>query len=110
MPDYERTKQRLEAVGQAHVLHFYDQLPPDGQRRLLEQLDRLDLESLRALVYEYVQHKPALVPTGELHPATYYPADPASPRRPWDRDRYRAIGADLLRAGKVAVFTVAGGQ
>ncbi len=109
-PDLETQRQRLEAAGQAHVLRFYDELPPESRRRLLEQLARLDVESLPGLVERYVLNKPAPTLPADLQPAPYYPADPSDSKRPWDAAEYRAAGEDLLRRGKVAAFTVAGGQ
>jgi UDP-N-acetylglucosamine/UDP-N-acetylgalactosamine diphosphorylase len=46
----------------------------------------------------------------DLAPAEYYPHDSSDPKRRYDADRFRAIGDDLIGAGKVAAFTVAGGQ
>jgi UDP-N-acetylglucosamine/UDP-N-acetylgalactosamine diphosphorylase len=101
---------RLDAIGQEHVFRFYDELPPDRQRRLEEQLRSLDLEALPALVEKYVKSKPLATMPDAVEPAAYYPRDPESPQRPWDRNGYRRIGEELLRIGKVAAFTVAGGQ
>lgn len=109
-PDLQTLRARLASVGQEHTLRFYDELPPEGQRRLLAQLASLDLESLPRYIERYVLNKPHTPLPASVEPAPYYPADPSSPTRPWDRARYRAVGEDLLRRGKVAAFTVAGGQ
>lgn len=101
---------RLKAADQGHVLRFFDQLDADARRRLVAQAEGIDLESLPRLVDEYVRRKPAFALPADVAPAPYYPADPESPTRRWDRDRFRAVGEELLRAGKVAAFTVAGGQ
>jgi len=110
MPDETKIRRRLEAVDQTHLLRFYDELDADARRRLLERIDGLDLERLPELVDRYVRRTPEFKPPSELQPAPYYPADPEDDRKPWDRGHYRARGEDLVRGGKVAAFTVAGGQ
>jgi len=109
-PDFSTLRSRLAAIGQDHVLAFYDELPAEGQRRLLEQVASLDLESLPRHIERYVLNKPRTALPADVEPAPYYPADHKSPTRPWDRMHYREVGEDLLRRGKVAAFTVAGGQ
>ncbi len=108
--DVETLRRRLAAVGQEHLLNFYDELDTAAQTRLLAQINELDLERLPSLIEGYVKNKPAFALPGDVAPAPYYPADATSPVRAWDRDRYDQVGADLLAGGKVAAFTVAGGQ
>ena len=110
-PRMKEARDRLSAVGQEHVLAFADGLTHDGLERLLAQVDALDLEALPGLIETYVHARPSLgVDAGSLAPAPVYPNDPSDPRRPWDRAAYKAAGEALIRAGKVAAFTVAGGQ
>lgn len=101
---------RLRAVGQDHLLAFWPTLTPASRDRLVSAIEGLDLTSLPALIDRYVKNKPPAEIPASLEPAPYYPADPASPSRTWDRPKFKAIGEDLLRAGKVAAFCVAGGQ
>lgn len=101
---------RLEAVGQGHLLKYYDLLQPGEKQTLLSQLAGLDIEGLPALVRDYVQNKPAFVLPADVQPADYYPFNADAAARKWDRARFRKAGEDLLRAGKVAAFVVAGGQ
>lgn len=115
MPDFAAIKARLSAVQQDHVLRFYDELDSDEQRNLLAQIEALDLRALPVLIERYVRHKPHAHVPDDLEPAPCYPLDhvarPGSAHhRAWDRERYKAIGEQLIRAGKVAAFTVAGGQ
>lgn len=114
MPDSSDIRQRLERIGQAHLLRFTDRLPPerrDALLRRLADLDRdVDFDRVPNLVERYVHGRPAFAPTGDIAPAPYYPHDPESFVRPWDRDGARRSGESLIRAGKVAAFTVAGGQ
>jgi UDP-N-acetylglucosamine/UDP-N-acetylgalactosamine diphosphorylase len=110
MPKLDELRPRLEAIGQAHVLARAGTLSPEQREALAKQLASFDLEQIPELVERYVRH-----PSGEhvpehLDPAPYYPLDAEHGPRKWDRAAARAAGEALLRAGKVACFTVAGGQ
>ena len=109
MPTYAQVRQRLDAVGQPHLLAFYNQLPSQQQDALLKQIDGLELESLPALVESYVKNKPRFeLPSDPeaVQPAPYFSFD----GKGWDRAAAKKAGEELIRAGKVAAFTVAGGQ
>jgi UDP-N-acetylglucosamine/UDP-N-acetylgalactosamine diphosphorylase len=101
---------RLRAVKQEHVLKFWDDLTESQQFALAAQVASLDLASIPGLVREYVLAKPAAAASGTIEPAPYYPLDAKGPKKAWDPAAMRALGESLLRAGKVACFTVAGGQ
>lgn len=110
MADLEALRRRLDTVDQSHLLRFYDELAPDRRAALLGQIATIDLASVPRWVDAYVLSAPKANSLKGIEPADSYPFDHASPRRPWDRDRYRAVGEQLFRDGKVAAFTVAGGQ
>ncbi|HRQ73657.1 MAG TPA: UTP--glucose-1-phosphate uridylyltransferase [Phycisphaerales bacterium] len=110
MPDLHALRQRLERAGQQHLLNFHDRLAPDARRSLFAQIEAIDLDAVPALVRDCVLGTPPVDLPADIEPAPYYPNDPSSPVRPWDRAAYRAEGEALLRGGKVACFTVAGGQ
>lgn len=103
-------RERLGRVGQDHLLRFHDELDPASARALLGQIAALDLDALPDLIERYVQGDEHFTLPPDLEPAPYYPRDPGSAGRAWDRDGARRRGEELLGAGKVACFTVAGGQ
>lgn len=111
---FEQLQARLSGVGQEHLLRFSNELAPNAKAALLEQLASLDLESLPALVRDYVHNKPAFELPPGLEPAPYYPFDPAQGGKGvaqgYDRAAAWKTGEDLIRRGKVAAFVVAGGQ
>lgn len=115
IPSIDALAPRLRAVKQEHVLKFHAELPPVQQTALRAQLASLDLESLPALVKDYVLNKPVFALPADVQPASYYslatprPAG-ASSLLAWDPAAARARGEALIRAGKVAAFVVAGGQ
>lgn len=108
--DRKSAQQRLAAIGQDHLLKFYDTLTPAQQKSLLGQIAALDLAALPKLVDRFVKSKPKAEILGAIQPAPYYPVRTDMRHKPWDRDEYKTKGEELIRAGKVAAFTVAGGQ
>jgi len=110
MPELKDLYPRLERVGQEHLVTFASGLDPEQRRALARQIGEIDLDALPGWIERYVRAEAdAGIPDG-LTPAPYYPRDPQGTARKWDEAAYRAAGEKLLRAGKVACFTVAGGQ
>ncbi len=110
-PDVDTLRARLEEVDQAHLLAFYDELEPGQQQALLHSISALELEKLPAYVERYVTNPPEAQAPAELAPAPLYAFDGTiDGGGNWDREKARAQGEAIIRAGKVAAFTVAGGQ
>jgi UDP-N-acetylglucosamine/UDP-N-acetylgalactosamine diphosphorylase len=108
--DISALRGKLGAAGQEQVLRFADQLDGAGRDRLAGQLSALDLSLIPKLVDEYVRHKPHIALPKDIKPVPIYPRRPRDDRQ---RQQYReaeARGRELLKAGKVGAFLVAGGQ
>lgn len=102
MTTYEETRQRLERTGQAHLLAFWDRLDDAKRKHLLQEIARLPLEHLASMLTQSAGlARPA---AGDIRPVRPYLSGMA------EADRYRAIGVDMLRRGRIAAFVVAGGQ
>ncbi|MBL8999844.1 MAG: UDPGP type 1 family protein [Phycisphaerae bacterium] len=110
MSKIEELRTRLARVGQTHLLNFTERLDAAGREALLAQIGSIDIEALPALIDGYVKNKPAFVLPPDIGPAPYYPRKADAPLRPWDRAGMEKAGTELIRAGKIAAFTVAGGQ
>ncbi len=107
---YEKATQLLTTHGQDHLLAFYDQLADPQKQRLLEQIDRLDFSLIPAWITDYVKKaQPPAVPD-HFDPAPSYPPTPQSPAEQKKYAEARKLGTELISAGKVAAFVVAGGQ
>jgi UDP-N-acetylglucosamine/UDP-N-acetylgalactosamine diphosphorylase len=109
-PAKEALLARVAAHGQEHTLRFWDSLDEAGRARLAAQLNDLDWQSFDDWVREYVQK--ATVPPfpAALQPAPYYPLSPRNAAEAVLYDAAARRGETLLREGRVAGFTVAGGQ
>jgi len=110
MEEVEAIRQALATRGQEQLLRFYDDLPQGRQRALLEQLDALDWDQIDALTELYVRNPRPAELADDITPPRIFPARPADDAQ---RDHYSAArqrGLEMLTAGKVAAFVVAGGQ
>lgn len=103
----EQVRELLQRYGQGHLLACYSALTPPQQASLCQTLASLDWEYLAELTETHVRRKPEGGVLGAIEPAPYYPVVPA---RPEVYREARAAGEELIRAGRVAAFTVAGGQ
>jgi UDP-N-acetylglucosamine/UDP-N-acetylgalactosamine diphosphorylase len=108
--NYADLAARLNAIGQAQVFRFWQDLTPDQQADFAKQLESLDWKLIDQLVQNVVRHPQKFELTGKVEPAPYYenkPADPARRQKLYDAF---ARGEQLLRDGAIAAFVVAGGQ
>ncbi|MEE9212141.1 MAG: UDPGP type 1 family protein [Phycisphaeraceae bacterium] len=102
-------QQTLQPIGQDHALRFYNQLDDAQKHTLLSQIESTDWPQVVRLIQTHVKHKPPLALPQKLQPAPWYPYRPTAELEAKYR-RARQRGEELIRQGKVAAFTVAGGQ
>ncbi len=103
-------REKLKAIGQHHVLQFLDQLPGEAKKRLLAQIAALDLASISELAESYVRNKPSVTLPKDIQPVKAYPRKPRGDEQKKLYADATARGRELLKAGKVGAFLVAGGQ
>ncbi len=106
MADLNTLRARLDRVGQSHLLACWGRHGAAEQSRLVAQIESMNVDEWPELVERYVKSKPSLELPGDVRPAPYYPHTGGA----FDAAKYRAIGEQLFRDGKVAAFVVAGGQ
>ncbi len=97
----------LEQYGQRHVLRFWDRLDKSGRAALLGQIENVDFPLVARLIDEWINHEPSPDVFREIQPiSTIPPIDcgSADSRAAWD------AGEEALRAGRVGLLLVAGGQ
>lgn len=102
--------ERFRNAGQGQVFAFFDQLAPERQQALLAQAKEIDLAEIDRLNRTLVAAGAATgVNLDGLAPAPYE----RRPENGGDAARWaeaKKAGEAALRAGRVAAFTVAGGQ
>ncbi|PXA03290.1 2-alkenal reductase [Coraliomargarita sinensis] len=101
---------QFEQAGQGQVFRFFDELDDSGKEKLLAQAGTIDLEEVGTLVQEHVLgDSHASVNLDGLEPAPYI-ALPNNEASATEWHRAFEAGAEAIRWGRVAAFTVAGGQ
>ena len=109
-PDTNPLIESFRRAGQGHVFAFFDRLGAEARDRLLSEAAEVDLPELDHLVR-------SLVLSGGAHAVDLKGLSPAPyerlPSHGGDASAWAAAwtkGEDALRQGRVAAFTVAGGQ
>ena len=101
-----------EANGQGHVFAFHDSLSETEKSSLEEQARAIDLSEVASLVSDLIHSKSEgnEAFADDLQPADYIPLPnhEGGDKAYWEKAREK--GESALRTGRVAAFTVAGGQ
>lgn len=98
---YESAASLLAKHGQGHMLKFWDRLTADQKDGLLKQIAAIDFAVLAKMKAETAK---SAAPASEIEPAPVLSPDAE------ERVRAKGLGGEALRAGKVGVLLVAGGQ
>jgi UDP-N-acetylglucosamine/UDP-N-acetylgalactosamine diphosphorylase len=102
--------ERFAQAGQEQVFAFWPQLGVEERRVLLEQAAEINLDEVARLTRTLLAPgATSAVTLTDLEPAPYV-LRPESGGDSGAWARARSAGEDALRSGKVAAFTVAGGQ
>lgn len=101
---------KLKKYKQEHVLKFIDELNSTQSSKLLQQLEKIDFAELEDLIEEYVKQEPEIKIPADLKPAPFFPLKAKDAEQEKLYAKAIAKGKELLKAGKVAALTVAGGQ
>jgi len=104
---YEQARERLEANRQGHLVRFWDRLDADGRAGLLGEIEEIDFRLMDRLIGEWVLNDPPPEKFETIKPVPLIPK--VEPGRP-DAVEALAAGEEALRAGRVGLFLVAGGQ
>ena len=103
--DFIKAKEIVEKYNQEHVLNFFDKLSEEKQNKLINQILNIDFEQIIKL-YENTKHE---IEFGEakIEPIGYLEKDKMSNE---DFEKFDNIGTEIIKQGKLAVVTMAGGQ
>jgi UDP-N-acetylglucosamine/UDP-N-acetylgalactosamine diphosphorylase len=110
------TKEQLAALlapwKQEHLLNFWDELSDSEKDILGGQITAVNWEQVTKWLANVLgdNAEAESVPFEKLIPAPYVALEAANADEQEFQSKARAAGEELLRAGKVAGFTVAGGQ
>jgi UDP-N-acetylglucosamine/UDP-N-acetylgalactosamine diphosphorylase len=108
--DYENLRNLLKNHRQSHILAFWDQLDDDQRHILLSQIQRLDFAKIDVWVEKFIKNYTPDTIKEDFDPAMSYNCSPLGPDQQRKYAEATKLGAELISAGKVAAFVVAGGQ
>ncbi len=100
----------LKKHNQDHILAFWGQLHENQRQNLLTQINELDFKAIDTWIQRYIKTTPTVASLCNLAPSPFYPAVPASTDQQKLYKKATQFGTELISAGKVAAFIVAGGQ
>ena len=106
----EKTKNLLKKHNQGHLLAFWEQLNADQRQNLLTQIEKLDFTEIDGWVANYVKKSASAAVPADFAPAPFYSLNPADLGQKRKYNQAKELGRELISAGKVAAFVVAGGQ
>jgi UDP-N-acetylglucosamine/UDP-N-acetylgalactosamine diphosphorylase len=107
---FEKTQKLLKKHGQSHLLAFWKHLNAAQRQNLLAQIELLDFIEIDRWVADYIKKPTAAVISADLTPPSFYGLNPVGAEQKCKYARARELGKELISAGKVAAFVVAGGQ
>jgi UDP-N-acetylglucosamine/UDP-N-acetylgalactosamine diphosphorylase len=106
---YRICREQLAARNQEHLLRWWNELSEASREHLLAEIDSIPWDQLDTLIGTHVRNKPPEVTPSDLEPAAVYPPTPRTGQESLYGEA-EARGRELIAGGKVAAFTVAGGQ
>ena len=107
---YENTKKLLKNHNQSHLLGFWEKLDKSQRQDLLAQIQRLDLDRIDVWVKKFIKNPASDAISGDFIPAMSYNPAPVGPEQQRKYAGAVKLGKEVISAGKVAAFVVAGGQ
>lgn len=110
--ELEALRARYEQAGQGHVFHFYDELSPEEQRELYDQLSALDVERVNQIYAKAIEGAEVAARDQEatVEPLSDEVFDSVIKASPETIREWETIGLSQIAQGKVAVILMAGGQ
>jgi len=102
----EQVEQIAEKYGQEHLLQIYNRLSSEAEKQaLLDDILTIDFKQVEKL-YDSSKEKPSFKEF-KIEPIGYVDKSKLSKE---EYDEYERIGTDVIKSGKLAVVTMAGGQ
>jgi UDP-N-acetylglucosamine/UDP-N-acetylgalactosamine diphosphorylase len=110
MTTFEKIEKLLKKHNQSQLLAFWERLNPAQRQNLLVQIKRLDFSEIDEWVAKYIRNPASAAIPVDFTPARFYSFSPVGPEQKRKYAQAGELGKELISAGKVAAFVVAGGQ
>ena len=95
----------LESYNQNHIINLLKNLDEVKKQELLEQIEKIDFHQVMEL-YDNTK-KEIEIKESKIEPISYLDKAKLSQEQ---REKFDKLGEEILRSGKYAVVTMAGGQ
>lgn len=102
---YEEAKEKLKIYKQEHLLIRYDRLIEQKREELVNQILKIDFKQVKML-YEQTQKKKSFKDC-KIEPLAYVDKEKLTKE---EYKQYEEQGMDIIKQGKYAIVTMAGGQ
>lgn len=102
---YEKVKEILKKYNQEQLLNCYDKLIEQKKEELLDQILKVDFEQINKLYKETKQPKD--FKDAKIEPLPYIDKQTIKQE---EKNNYEKFGIEIIKQGKYAVVTMAGGQ
>ena len=103
--EYEEALKKLKKYGQEHLLNRYEYLDDEKKEKIINQIKNIDFD--QAIELFNITTKSIKKPEGEITNIEYVDKAKLSKE---EYNKYFEIGSKLIKEGKYAVVTMAGGQ
>ncbi len=100
-----KVKEILKKYNQEHLISFYNELIPEEQEKLLNQILEIDFDLMQKL-YETTKQNNE-VDKNKIEPIEYSVKDKLTEE---EFIKYTNLGIEAIKNGKIAVCQMAGGQ
>ena len=95
----------LKSYNQNHIINLLENLDEVKKQELLEQIEKIDFHQIMEL-YDNTK-KEIEIKESKIEPISYLDKAKLSKEQ---KEKFDKLGEDILRSGKYAVVTMAGGQ
>ena len=103
--DYTKIKEDLNKYNQSHLLYFYEKLDENKKEKLINQIRGIDFKQINDL-YENTKKKIEFN-DAKIEPINFVDKSKMTKE---EINEYEEIGSKIIKEGKYAVVTMAGGQ
>lgn len=97
---FEEAKRKLDTIGQAHLLKYYEELSQEEKKALLDQIDVTDFSVINTLSEKQAEKKGVIAPLKSM----------TLPEIAQNRAYYLETGMKALKDQKIAAVLLAGGM
>ena len=101
----QAVREMVKKYGQEHLLQKYEQMSEQDKEILLDQIQDIDFDQILKL-YDNTK-KEIELGDDKIEPISYINKYKLSDE---EKSKYKKIGEDAIRAGKLGFITMAGGQ